>query len=175
MNHSAEDSPKISKALDKFILGFGETVSWLNVILICVIILQVILRYVFGRGLVVLEELQWHLYGVGIIIGLSYCLTNDSHIRLDLLHERLSRRSREKVEIFGILFLLMPLIIVIFLHSIDFLGESWRVSERSDSPVGLPARYIIKSVIPIGFILFFMAAMSRLIRAFSVLRQRRGK
>ena len=72
MNQEAEHAPKICVALDKLILGVGQTLSWLNVILIAIIILQVILRYVFGRGLVILEELQWHLYAVGIIVGLSF-------------------------------------------------------------------------------------------------------
>lgn len=175
MNAKAEDAPKISNALDKFISAFGRTFSWLNVVLIAVIILQVILRYVFGRGLVILEELQWHLYAVGIILGLSYCMALDSHIRLDLLHGNFSKRTKEKIEIFGILFLLMPMIVIIFLHSIDFVWESIKVNERSDAPMGLPARYIIKSVLPIGFVLFFLAAVSRLIRAFNFLKKGKGE
>jgi TRAP-type mannitol/chloroaromatic compound transport system permease small subunit len=171
MNEKPIDAPKISHVLDNFIRAVGHTFSWLNVVLILVIILQVVLRYVFGRGLVILEELQWHLYAVGIIFGLSYCLVQDSHIRLDLAHSGFSKRTKEKVEIFGILILLMPLIIIVFLHSVDFLWESIKVNERSDAPMGLPARYIIKSVIPIGFLLFFLAAVSRLIRAFNFLKK----
>ncbi len=174
MDSKAEDAPKFSTAIDKFILGFGNTLAWLNVLLIGVIILQVFLRYVLGSGRVVLEELQWHLYGVGIVVGLSYCLVKDSHIRLDLLHGNFSKRGKEKVEIFGILFLLMPLVIVLFLHSVDFFHESWKVNERSDAPIGLPWRWLIKSFLPISFALLFAAAVSRLVRAFHFLKNTKG-
>lgn len=174
MNEETQVGPKISNALDNFIRAVGRAVSWLNVILIAVIILQVILRYVFGKGLIVLEELQWHLYAVGIIFGLSYCLVQDTHIRLDLAHATFSWRTREKVEILGTLFLLLPIVVIVFLHSIDFAWEAVKVLERSDAPMGLPARYIIKAVIPVGYVLFFLAGMSRLIRAFTNLKNGKG-
>lgn len=163
--------------LDAIIKRIGNWSSSLNVILIAAIIVQVILRYVFGKGLVELEELQWYLFAVNVIFGLSYCLTVDSHIRLDLVHERLSRRTREKIEILGILFLLMPFIYVIFYHSIDFFWESYRVGESSDSyPLGLCCRWIPKGLIPIAMVMLFVSATARLIKAFHYLKHtRKGK
>jgi TRAP-type mannitol/chloroaromatic compound transport system permease small subunit len=165
----SEYIPKFSKALDRTIQRIGETTAWLNGALIVVIISQVILRYVFERGLVVLEELQWHLYAIGIMIGLSYCVIRDTHIRLDLFHSRFSRRRKAKIELLGIVFLLMPMIIIILLHSWPFVAEAFRVSERSDSPVGLPYRWVVKAFIPIGFGLLGLAGLSRLFRAITLL------
>lgn len=162
--------------LDSAVLRIGRWCSAFNVILIAAIIVQVVLRYLFGMGLVQLEELQWHLYAVNVIFGMSYCLSMDSHIRLDLVHERLSRRTREKIEIFGILFLLMPLIYVIFIHGVDFLWEAIRTNERSDSPVGLCCRWLPKSLIPMAMILLFVSATARLVKAFHYLKHtKRGK
>ncbi len=156
--------------IDRLILGIGRYSSSLNVILIAVIIIQVVLRYVFGLGLVQLEELQWHLYAVNVIFGLSYCQAADSHIRLDLVHDKLSKRTQEKIEIFGIIFLLMPLIYVIFYHSVDFLWEAIRTNERSDSPVGLCCRWLPKGLIPLAMIMFFASSVARVVKAFHYLR-----
>jgi TRAP-type mannitol/chloroaromatic compound transport system permease small subunit len=169
MNTETNEAPQFCRALDAFINRIGQLISWSAAVLIVVIIVQVILRYVFGRGLVVLEEVQWHLYAIGIMFGFSYAIVHDSHIRLDLLHDRFPRRRKEKVEIFGILFLLLPMIIVILIHSWDFLHDSLRVNERSDAPMGLCCRWFIKGFLPIGFIMLGLAAISRLVRAIAYL------
>ena len=169
MNEDIKEAPRFCKVIDETIRRIGEYFSWLNAILVIVIILQVVLRYFLGMGLVVLEELQWHLYAVGIMIGLSYCLVQNSHIRLDLLHDRFPQRRKEQVELFGHLFLLLPIIIIILIHGWEFLMSSWSVRESSDSPIGLCCRYIIKSFLFIGFGLLGMAALSKMMRSFAFL------
>ena len=156
----------IENAIEKI----GRWSSSLNVILIVAIIVQVVLRYGFGHGMVQLEELQWHLYAVNVVFGLSYCQVTNSHIRLDVLHDKFSRRTKEKIELLGIIILLMPLICVIFYHGVDFLYEAIRTTERSDSPMGLCCRWIPKSLISISMILLFLSATARVVKAFSYLK-----
>ncbi len=161
--------------LDKVILSIGHVVMWSNVILVVVIILQVVLRYGFGKGLVVLEELQWHLYAVGIMFGASYAQILDAHIRVDIIHSRLSERWKMRWDLFGMVFLLLPFVLVIFLQSIDFVEESFLLGERSDAPLGLPWRWAIKGVIPISFGLLAVATISRAARTITNLwRPRHG-
>ena len=162
---------KFCDGLDAFIRGIGHFIMWTNGVLIFVIILQVVLRYGFGHGLVVLEELQWHLYALGIMFGASYAQMMDSHIRVDIIHARLSDRWKKRWDLFGTIFLLLPFIIVIFHQSLDFVYESWRVNERSDAPLGLPWRWAIKSVIPISFGLLVVATVSRATRIIVSLRR----
>ena len=169
MNEEVKEAPRFCKMIDETIRHIGEYFSWLNAILVVVIILQVVLRYIFGQGLVVLEELQWHLYGVGIMLGLSYCVVTDSHIRLDLLYDRFPQRGKEQVELFGNLVLLLPIVALILLHGWPFLMESWRVGESSDSPIGICCRYVIKSFLLIGFGLLGVAALSKTMRSFAFL------
>jgi len=158
--------------LDNAIISIGNAASWLIAVLIVAILVQVVLRYLFHRSYVVLEELQWHLYAIIIMLGLSYAFVKDSHIRLDIMHTRFSKPTKEKIEIIGIVFLLWPMIFVFFMHGLDFVGESFRVGECSDAPSGLSYRWLIKSVIPIAFFLMFCASVSRLIRAVSYLKNR---
>ncbi len=162
---------RFSRRLDAFIRSIGHVVMWTNFVLIFAIILQVVLRYGFGRGLVVLEEVQWHLYAIGIMFGASYSQMLDSHIRVDIIHARLSRRWRQRWDLFGTIFLLLPFIVIIFHQSLDFVSESWRVNEHSDAPMGLPWRWAIKSVIPISFGLLFVATISRAAHIITQLRR----
>lgn len=162
---------RFSQGLDTVIRSIGHVVMWTNIILIFVIILQVVLRYGFGRGLVVLEEVQWHLYAIGIMFGASYSQMLDSHIRVDIIHARLSKKWKMRWDLFGIIFLLLPFIIIIFHQSLDFVSEAWRVNEHSDAPMGLPWRWVIKSVIPISFGLLFIATISRAAHIITQLRR----
>jgi len=167
-----EQAPsKFCDGLDTMIRSIGHVVMWANVILIFVIILQVILRYGFGHGLVLLEELQWHLYALGIMVGASYAQMMNSHIRVDIIHSRLSEKWKLCWDLFGIVVLLLPFIIIIFHQSLDFVHESWRVNERSTAPLGLPFRWAVKAVIPISFGLLFIATVSRALRIIETLRR----
>lgn len=154
----------LSDSIDRFIQRITLTVGWAFVLLIFVIILQVVLRKGFSSGLIALEELQWHLYAMAVMFGLAYAQTTNSHIRVDLFYSSFRKKTKHIVEIFGILFLVMPFIIIIFLHSIDFVHEAWRMDERSSSPSGLPYRWAVKAIIPASFSLLGLAMISRLIR-----------
>ncbi len=156
--------------IDGFIRRVGLVFMWANVVVILLIILQVVLRYGFGRGLVLLEELQWHFYAVAFLMGLSYAVTTDAHVGMDLVHAKLSRKWQCLWNIFGILFLLLPFVGIVFYQSLDFVYESWRLGERSVAPMGLPYRWIIKSFMPAAFGLLVLAALSRLVRNIATLR-----
>ena len=172
MSRSTDEAQSpVADALDRFVFAVSSVLIWANALLIVAIILQVVLRYGFSHGLVVLEEVQWHLYGMACMFGLAYAQAKDSHIRVDILHMALSTRAKKIVEIVGIFVFLFPFIWVVFDSSLDFLYDSWRINERSDAPSGLPWRWAIKSVIPLSFGLLFIATLSRLIRDVAWLRR----
>jgi TRAP-type mannitol/chloroaromatic compound transport system permease small subunit len=159
----------MSGALDEFVLRIGRFLAWANGILIFVIVLQVVLRYGFGRGLVILEELEWHLYALAFMFGQSYAVVTNAHVRVDLMHAFLSKRTQEWVEVFGTLFLLLPFIVVVIFYGLEFFYHSWIHNERSLAPMGLPWRWAIKAVIPLSFGMFALAAVSRMLKAVSFL------
>lgn len=161
---SARPSVPVADCIDRFIQKIGGLIAWSYVLLVLTIMAQVVLRKGFSNGLIALEELQWHLYAIGVMFGLAYAQTTNSHIRVDLFYTKFRARSKYLVEIFGILFLLLPFITVIFLHSLDFVADAWRINEHSESPSGLPWRWLIKSVIPLSMAMLALAVLSRLYR-----------
>lgn len=158
-----------SDAIDRLIQRIVLSVAWVYVALVLIIILQVVLRKGFASGLIALEELQWHLYATGVMFGLAYAQTTNSHIRVDLLYVRFSTKTKRFIEIFGIIFLIFPFIYVVFVHSLDFVYDAWRINESSSSPSGLGWRWLIKGVIPVTFGLLALGVFSRLIREITLL------
>ena len=172
MNKETQETPnKFSDTIDAVIQRIGHVLMWANCIVILLIILQVILRYGFGHGLVILEELQWHFYAVAFMFGLSYAVITDSHVGMDLFYDRFSPKWQCRWDILGIIFLLLPFAGLLFYQSLDFVNEAWRLDERSVAPQGLPWRWAIKSVLPISFALVVLASFSRLVRTLSTLRR----
>ncbi len=172
MSNADAQSP-IADFFDSLIRHIGRTVAWVNLLLIGVILIQVFFRhYGFTHGQVMLEEMRWHLYALAVMVGLSFGVSSDSHIRVDILRHRYSPATRNWIEIIGILFLLLPFLFVIFHHSLEWVGDSFRLNESSESPTGLPYRWLIKSLIPISFGLLFVAALARLLRAWAALRNK---
>ncbi len=172
MNKETVETPnRFSDAVDGLIRRIGHVVMWANCMVIFFIILQVILRYGFGHGLVVMEELQWHFYAVAFMVGLSYAVMTDSHVGMDLIYGKLSPKWQCRWDIFGILILLLPFASLLCYQSLDFVHESWRLNESSVAPQGLPWRWVIKSVIPLSFGLVALAGISRLIRTIATLRR----
>ncbi|WP_315853567.1 TRAP transporter small permease subunit [Marinobacterium arenosum] len=159
----------LADSIDRLIRRIGLSVAWVYVLLVMVIILQVVLRKGFSSGLIALEELQWHLYALGVMFGLSYAQTTNSHIRVDLFYSHFRAKTKRIVEVVGILTLVLPFIAIVFFHSLDFLADSWRINEHSSAPSGLPWRWLIKGVIPISFALLALAMISRLIRDLTLL------
>ena len=163
-HHHQEHPVALSDMIDGFIRKTGNLIAWVYVALVLVIITQVILRKGLSSGLIALEELQWHLYAIGVMFGISYAQINNAHVRVDLIYGGLRIRTKRIIDIIGILTLVLPFIAVIFIHSLDFVADAWRINESSDSPSGLPWRWAIKGVIPISFGMLALAVVSRLIR-----------
>lgn len=174
---AGEDSPadvtlphtRVSDALDAFVRRIGQAASWVWVLLVLVIVYNVVQRYVFGIGAIWLEELQWHVYAIGFIIGLSYAITADRHVRVDVLSERWSPRTKAWVEMTGLLVLLLPFTVSIVIAAWPFLASSFVLNETSSAPGGLPYRWILKSFILWGFCLLVIAATARLLRCTAML------
>jgi TRAP-type mannitol/chloroaromatic compound transport system permease small subunit len=158
-----------SRRVDPLLAKVGQWASWLWAILLVIIMANVIIRYAFDMGRIEFEEIQWHLYSAGFLLGLSYAYQADAHIRVDVLHERLSPRRRAWIELYGILLFLLPFIALILIYSVPFVVSSFRYGEVSQAPGGLPYRWVIKAMLPLGFALLLVAVLSRMTRVWALL------
>lgn len=153
-----------SRLIDGWVTRIGQWISWVWLALLAIIVVNVVLRYAFGEGRIEFEEIQWHIYSLGFLLGLSYAYQADAHIRVDVLHERLPPRIRAWLELYGILLLLIPFVWVVIFYALPFVWISFQHGEVSQAPGGLPLRWLIKAVLPLGFVLLLLGALSRLSR-----------
>ncbi|MBV1876344.1 MAG: TRAP transporter small permease subunit [Pseudomonadales bacterium] len=150
-------------------LSVGDSISWLWFILMLVIVTNVVMRYLFGMGRIEFEEVQWHIYATGFLVGLSYAYVSDSHIRVDIVRLQLPFILQVWIEFYGTLLLLLPFIILVLVAAIPFVYYAFETSEVSASPGGLKYRWLIKSMLIVGFGLLFVAMLARLSRLGSFL------
>lgn len=153
-----------TRTVDRIVMMVSEVFNWIWIVLLVVIIANVILRYVFSQGMIEFEELQWHLYAVGWLIGLSSTFVVDGHVRVDVLHDKLLYKSKLWFEVFGLLFLFLPFVIFIVIYSIPFVELSWATNERSTSANGLAARWVVKGFLLFSFVLLGLAGISRFVK-----------
>ena len=161
---------KLSRVIDLVVGKIGAAFSWLWLVLLAVIIGNVILRYVFSQGMIELEELQWYLYAAAWLIGLSYTFISDGHVRVDVVHDRLSLRARMVLELLGLTLLFLPFVLLVIIYAIPFVELSWQTGETSTSANGLPARWLIKGCLLFSFGLLLLVGIARLLRVLATLR-----
>jgi len=163
--HALDFPPnRISHAIESVILGVGAVFNWIWLLLIGLIVVNVVLRYVAGTNYIAMEEMQWHLYAIGILLGIGYAVTHDAHVRVDVAAEHWSPRRRAWIEFFGILLLVAPFIWIIISYAIPFVARSYALNEVSAAPGGLPYRWAIKAVIIIAFVYLGLAVFARFLR-----------
>jgi TRAP-type mannitol/chloroaromatic compound transport system permease small subunit len=150
----------------------GEKASLINVILVGLIVIDVFLRYVFSNTKNWVLELEWHLYALIFLLGISYALQKDEHVRVDLFYQKYSPRTRAIVNLLGHLIFLVPWCIVVISTSYKYAANSFSFSEGSPNPGGLPMRYIIKSSIFIGFGLLLLQGVAQIMAYIKIILKR---
>lgn len=151
--------------IDKLTKAIGTLVSWLTLILVMVMVGDVALRYLFSTTSAASFELEWHLFAGIFLLGAAYTLQQDKHVRVDVFYHRFSKKTQGWINLIGTIFLLLPFCSIAFYESLSFVEASFSVRETSADPQGLPARYIIKSAIPLGFLLLGLQGISELLKS----------
>lgn len=155
---------KVIRQIEQVTEGAGLLGAWVLPVLVIVVVGNVILRYGFGLGLVELEELQWHLNAVTVMLCLAYAYRHDAHVRVDVLRDGWTKRRRAWLEAVGIIIFLLPFTIGIGYFAWGSFLYSWSVNEGSPMPSGLPMRYLVKLLLFVGFALLIAQALAALAR-----------
>ncbi len=153
-----------SKTLERLVVFFGKTGSWLAIPLISIIIFDIITRRFFVLGSTKLQEMEWHLHTSLFLLVLGFAYLKDAHVRIEIVRERFSTMVKAILETLGICMFLIPYTVLVIYFGIDFVSRSFSMNEVSSALTGLSHRWIIKSFIPIGMFLLFLAGVSLLLK-----------
>ena len=150
----------VSNAIDRLNEHIGRGVAWLTSLLVVLICYDVAARYLFNTTSAGMIELEWHLFSFIFLLGAAYALLHDRHVRVDVFYQNFTERKKAWVNLIGAVLFLIPFCLITIHTSWRFTLNAFRIHEGSPDPGGLPARYIVKSAIPIGFLLLLLQAVS---------------
>lgn len=162
----------IARGIDRINHAIGSVVAWIALAMVLAQFLVVLLRYVFGLGLLELQESIIYMHGLLFMLGSGYALMRDAHVRVDVFYRRASERARSWVNLCGVLLLLWPLCAMIFYVAWPYVGAAWAVREGSREASGIPGIYLLKTVILVFAALMFAQGLSLALRSVLVLAGR---
>ena len=178
INNSHKNSNKhttkiiqIASRLEKISVWSGQSISWLTLLMVILTFAIVVLRYGFGMGWIAMQESVIYMYALVFLIGIPYTLKHDGHVRVDIFYSKMKPRNKAWVNLFGTLFLLIPVTIFIAWVSWDYVTASWALKEESGEAGGLPGVYLLKSTILVMTFLLFIQGISQLLLNIAILRQ----
>ena len=145
---------------DSLIERLGNVLNLLMIALVCVVIIVVIGRYFFDIGSIALQELTTYLHATIFMLGISYTLKHDGHVRVDIFYRNFSEKKQALVNVIGGLMFIFPMSIFIGYSSWDYVLASWSIMETSTENNGLPFIYLLKTVM---LIMPFLLAIQGLI------------
>ena len=161
---------KIENFFNKIADFIGHLTAVLMVVMMLNVFYDVIMRYFFNTGSIAMQEMEWHLFSMIILLGVSYSLKEDGHVRVDVIYDRLNIKKKAMINIVGTILFLIPFSIFIGTGSFDFVMEAYTSGEISGDPGGLTHRWIIKAFIPASFYLLVFTSIGFIIKNINLYR-----
>jgi TRAP-type mannitol/chloroaromatic compound transport system permease small subunit len=150
--------------LERWVDRIGRVTGWCAFALVVLMSFNVLLRYLFRTGSVAMQELEWHLMAPICLLGLSYALLHDGHVKVDIFYGRFSERARRIVDLVSMILVCLVVALLIYL-SLPYVEQSYRIGEKSPDPGGLTHRWILKALLPLGFALLLIQSLAALLRS----------
>jgi len=151
----------------------GRILAIIYLLMTLNVFFDVVMRYFFHNSSVGMQELEWHLFSVIILFGVSVALLGEGHVRVDFFYDRFSVKTKAVINIIGTVFFLLPLACLVLFGSIDFVIDSYKIKEISENPGGLPYRYVVKGMIPLAFGMLIFTAIGYTVKNINLYRQKK--
>ncbi len=160
---------KIINTLDWLGEKIGVLVSWVAVLLAGVMGIDVIIRYVFEFTYVWMIEIEIYLFGMLFLLASGYTFKYDNHVRVDVFYAKLSEKRKAWIDLLGGVGLLIPWCYVVIVTSWYYGVSSFMIGESSPQPGGLPALYVLKFCITLGFIFLLLQGISHILKSIQII------
>ena len=152
----------------------GSLVSWVSVLMVVVISLDVIIRYLFKFTFIWIVELEIYLFGFLFLFGSGYTLKHGKHVRVDVFYSKLSEKGKAWIDLLGGLLYLVPWCYITIMGSWKYAYSSFLIGESSAQPGGLPALYILKFAITIGFFFLLLQGSSNILNSIYIIFKKKN-
>jgi TRAP-type mannitol/chloroaromatic compound transport system permease small subunit len=159
--------------IERVIDALGRATSWIALVIVALMATNVVLRYLFSFGSVWSQELEWHLLAPLILFGMSYALLHGEHVRVDVLYARFTERSKLRVDLLSSVLCILISAVIIWL-TLKYVQQSYVIGEQSSDPGGLPYRWLLKALIPVGFLFLILQSVAVALGTLDKLRALKG-
>ena len=144
---------------EKVIQAFDWVGRMMFPILMLLIVLDVLGRRLFALPTVAIQEAEWHAHGVLFLLTIAAAYLRDNHVRVEVLRDSFSPRTKRVIEVAGCLLFLLPYMLLVGWIGVDFTIAAYESGEGSSAAEGLGNRWIVKTFMPIGFALMALSAL----------------
>jgi len=158
--------------LDRASEWLGRSLSWLVLAMMLIQFLIVVLRYAFNFNNIAMQESVMYMHAVVFMLAAAWTLKHDGHVRVDIFYRAMTPKRKALVDLCGTLFLLLPVMVFVVLSSTTYVGNSWRILEGSPDSGGIPAVFLLKTLIPLFAGLMILQALVEATRHLMVLTGR---
>ncbi|MCW9016319.1 MAG: TRAP transporter small permease subunit [Kangiellaceae bacterium] len=141
----------------------GRTVSWLTIGMVTILAFNVLSSWLFKSSSILLSESITWMHSANFLLAAAYTLNRNEHVRVDIFYSKMSSKGKAIVDLIGTLTLLIPVSVFIAWASWSYVGLSWRIGEKSAEAGGMPATYLLKSLLIIMPLLLIIEAINQLI------------
>lgn len=138
---------EIIHGIDCFTEITGRAVSWLTLLMVLLTVVIVVLRYFFGSGSIALQESITYLHGLVFMLGIAFTLKRGGHVRVDIFYRSFAPQKKALVDFIGGILFLLPICLLIFTFSWDYVLASWAIGETSEERSGIAGIYLLKTLL----------------------------
>ncbi len=157
---------KTARAFDGLNEKVGSYIAWAAIVMVLMQFTVVVMRYIFGLGSIMMQESVVYLHGILFMVGAGYTLLHEGHVRVDIFYREATPRKKAIIDLFGSLFLLLPVCILISWASYQYILTTWGSLEGSRETSGIPAVFLLKSTIWIFTGLLILQGLSSAAKSF---------
>ena len=157
------------RVLDGLSQRLSHIIGWLPLLMALLTVFVVVLRYGFGVGAIAAQESVIYLHGALFMLGASCTLHMGGHVRVDVLYQRFTPRTKAWIDALGHVIFTLPLCALVGFSSQDYVIESWIARETSPEPGGIPAVFLLKTLLPAMAVLLALQALSEIMKSLKTL------
>lgn len=159
----------MAAGIDRLTGAIGRAAAWVVLFVVVLQFVVVLLRYVFGVGSIWLSESIMYGHAAMFMLAAAWTLQAGGHVRVDVFYAGASPRTKAWVDLAGALLLLLPFMAVLMWFALPYVARSWLILERSRETSGIPAVFLLKTLIPLFALLMALQGVAQAIRATAVL------
>jgi len=163
---------KVADWIDAFSNRTGRIIAWAALLMVLIQFTVVMMRYVFGLSSVWMQESIIYLHGILFMLAAGYTLYCDGHVRVDIFYREASPKYKATIDLIGTVMFLWPVALLVIYVSWPYVASSWRVLEGSRETSGIPAVFLLKTIIPVFAVFIILQGLSTVLRSILTLAGR---